>query len=196
MEVWHGSGELGKLFHSLFISYLNSNLSDEARWGLGPVVSTDRVARVLTRALDAEQIGMAFAVKKLAGEPIYILTIDLPLERYVDNLRSVNAAFSRITSETSDPVYIVVDARSLSPTFSDILVSLDLQKSVGTGWAKASHVHFLLFGEHPLLAVGCKRASEYLGIDLSWRKTLEEALAHIRSETAYRAAPTDAEDTV
>jgi hypothetical protein len=138
---------------------------------------------------------MAFAVKKFSGEPIYILSIDLPLEKYVENLKSVNAVFSRITSESKDPIFILIDGRSLSPTFSDILMGLDLQRSIATGWSKASPVHFLLFGEHPLFEVGCKRARDYLNIDITWYKTLEQALARIRAETSYRAAPSDAEDT-
>jgi hypothetical protein len=146
-------------------------------------------------ALEAEHIGMAFAVKKFAGEPIYILSVDLPLD-HVESLKSVNAAFRRITSETSDPLYILIDARGLDPTFSDILGGLDLQRSMSVDWGKASHVHCLLIGEHPMLEIACKRAREYLGIDINWCTTLEAALAHIRAESSYRATLADAGDTV
>jgi hypothetical protein len=147
-------------------------------------------------ALEAEHTAMAFAVKKFAGEPIYILSVDLPLEHHVESLRGINAAFNRITSETSDPIYILVDARALDPTFTEILTGLDVQRSVSVGWSKASHVHCLLIGEHPMLEIGCKRAREYLGVDIRWYTTLEAALAHIRAESSYQATLADAEDTV
>jgi hypothetical protein len=146
---------------------------------------------------EVEHIGMALAVKKFAGEPIYILSIDLPLERHVESLRSVNAAFNRFISEITDPLYILIDARALAPTFSDILIALELQRGMAVvDRSKASHVHCLLIGEHPMLKIGCKRAKEYLGIDIGWHTTLEAALAHVRAESSYRATLTDAGDTV
>jgi len=137
---------------------------------------------------------MVFAIKKFAGEPIYILSIDLPLDSHAETIRNINATFSRIASEAEAPLYILIDARSLAPTFSDILIGLDLQKSIPTEWARGSHARFLLIGEHPMLQIGCKRAKEYLNIDIAWHKTLEDALAHIRSETSYRAASADTGD--
>jgi hypothetical protein len=47
-----------------------------------------------------------------------------------------------------------------------------------------------------MLEIACKRAREYLDIDISWVTTLEAALAHIRAESSYRATLADAGDTV
>lgn len=132
---------------------------------------------------------MAFAITRLANDPIVIVTVALPLDRHLDSFRSTNQQLNRLAATIEDLLYIIFDTRDQDITFSDILIGLDELDGDPANWIKYPHVTPIGVGTHPMLKVGAKRALQQLRVEFSIFATLDEALADIRAESD------DAEET-
>lgn len=132
---------------------------------------------------------MAFAITQLAGEPVVIVTVDLPLDRHMESLRSAKAHLTRLITESRGQIYIIIDMREQDLAFSDILIGLDELDGDPACWAHLPDAHLVVVGTNPLLPVGAKRLHQQLGLQVDLFETLEDALAHIREVLADSADP-------
>ena len=124
---------------------------------------------------------MAFAVRKLSGEPIIITTVDFPLHKYERNIASLYAEIDRIISQETPPIYRILDAHTLNPSYSDILLYVDLQNNQ-PGSLLDPRLRSMLVGTHDLLPVLIRQIDRKLRITLPLFPTLEDALRHIRTQ--------------
>lgn len=126
---------------------------------------------------------MSFTVRKFADEPIVIVTIDVPVEQYLDNFRSLKAQVARIAAEVNGPLYYILDTRDIeSPSYSDILIWIEEHK-VGDAATLSRHdIRYHAVGTHPLLLVGVKKVYQLLGIEVAIFAEMDDALATIRAQ--------------
>ncbi len=124
---------------------------------------------------------MAFAVKKLGDDPIIIVSLDVPLIRYLSNLRSTYAQVDQIATACAPPLYRIIDTRSLDLSFSDILLWMEEQAAVPRGGILDSRLTSLIVGTHPLLPAWSRRIKLAFNIDTPVYPYLELALIDIRT---------------
>jgi hypothetical protein len=138
---------------------------------------------------------MAFAITQLADEPVVIVTIDLPLDRHMESLRSAKAHLTRLVTESRGPFYVIIDVREQDLAFSDILIGLDELGGDRACWANLPDVHLVAVGTHPLLPIGAKRFRQQLDLQMDTFETFDDALAHIRDALAASADPASRPDS-
>ncbi len=120
---------------------------------------------------------MAYALKKLKGVPIILLTIDLPLERHMENARSLQSQVSRWARETHGPLYIILDAGALDLSWSDVLLWLGDQRLQRGSPLVFSNVHLLVAGTDPMVCLGIKKIQQQLGFTILRFDTTADAVA-------------------
>ncbi|MBN1200402.1 MAG: hypothetical protein JXJ20_00975 [Anaerolineae bacterium] len=132
---------------------------------------------------------MAFVIRKLPDEPIIIVTIDLPIERYMQNVRSLNAQVDHLASTLTPPIYRILDAHAIEPTISDILLWIAEQDRGRPGSLTDPRVRPIAVGISPIAEVAVRKVRQLVGIEVPWFTTLEEALAFARAEIAQPDTP-------
>ena len=126
---------------------------------------------------------MAFAVRKLPGEPIIITTVDFPLHKYGRNLVTLYAEIDHLIADETPPIYRILDARLLMPSYSDILLYIDIQNE-RPGSLLDPRLRSVLVGTHELLPALVRQIDRKLGLQVPQFPTVEDALCHIRAELA------------
>ncbi|MBN1680744.1 MAG: hypothetical protein JW966_10655 [Anaerolineae bacterium] len=131
---------------------------------------------------------MVYCLQKLPDEPIAILTIGLPVERYISNLQSLQTDVARLVLVTEPPpLYCLLTWRGPSMAFSDVLLWLEEQRFDHPSSICDPRVQGVLVGTDPMLPIAVKRAKAHLYIDLPHLPSLAEALAYVRSEISRSA---------
>jgi hypothetical protein len=121
------------------------------------------------------------AVRKISGDPIVIVILDLPIDQYTDSLYSVMSQLDQFASETGQ-LYAVIDMRHQNLDYSDMLLILSEQRDV-PGSITDPRVFTLIAGTHPMLKVLVKKAEQLLDIEIPLVDTLDAALDLARSAT-------------
>jgi hypothetical protein len=132
---------------------------------------------------------MPSAVIKLPGEPIVIVTIALPIERYLSSLHSVRGQIDRVAREVGSPLYEILDLRNQDVSFSDILLGLDEQHGQPPGSITDPRIRPVAVGDHPLLPIAVKKTRQRFSIDVPVFDTLQAALDFVRAELGGKADP-------
>jgi len=125
---------------------------------------------------------MAASVRKLSDEPIAIIHIEVPGDRNLASLRAVEVQVNQIVRETGDPLYCVLDGRSLEPSYSDVLLWLDDHQQAYPSPITNPHIRLVVVGTHPMLATAVQKVRQFFKTDVPLFTTLDEALAFIRGE--------------
>ena len=126
---------------------------------------------------------MPFAIIQMPGEPIVLVRIEVPLEQHIASATSVNAQLAQLARASSGDIYILIDMRGQVPTFSDILIGIQLLNQPES-WLEQRAVRPVLVGTDPMLRIAIKRFKQQLGLDLVHFETMDEALAYARAEIA------------
>jgi hypothetical protein len=134
---------------------------------------------------------MVFAVSKLPGEPILIVTLDLPLEQHLQSWRSLTAALARFVTEAERGIAVVFDLRDQEVSFSDILIGISELQASAADWIVDPNMSLVIVGEHPMLDITARRVDQQFHFLPPRFATMEEALAQIR---AARDAEDDSDD--
>ena len=124
---------------------------------------------------------MAFTLIRLPAEPIVIITIDLPLDRYLSSVRNTNAQLSQWAAETRAVLYFVFDVADQDMAFSDVLIGLD-ELGGSSSWINYSHVRVVAVGTSPMLRIAKKRLYQQFRIQMEAFASRDEAFDHIRDE--------------
>lgn len=132
---------------------------------------------------------MVFAVRRLPEEAIVIVTISVPVERYVDNFRSLDAQIAHTATEIGGQFYCLWDLRGVDLSFSDILLWSETQQDRHPGSLNDPLVHPVLIGNHPLLPAAVRRFKTLLNLDVPLVATLDEALALARAALSPGSDP-------
>lgn len=127
---------------------------------------------------------MAFAVKKISDEPIIIVSLDVPLIRYLSNLRSTYAQIDQIAAACHPPLYRIIDTRSLDLSFGDILLWMDEQSGAPKGSILDSRLITLMVGTHPLLPAWARRVKQAFNVEIPIYSVLDLAMIEIRTRIA------------
>lgn len=127
---------------------------------------------------------MVFTVRSLRPEPIAIVTLALPLDRYPRGLSVVHQRLDHLAHGTPTPLTVIFDLSGQEPSFSDILLWLAEQGPDVPGSIADPRLRPLLVGTHPVLTIAVKKASQKLGVELLHFPTLEPALDHARAPYA------------
>jgi hypothetical protein len=126
---------------------------------------------------------MPFAVKKFSNEPIAIIMIDLPLDRYPNNVKSLEARVIQAAAQSAGTFYCILDTRGLEISFSDIWLFIDSFKRQPTGLVAEPNICSIVVGTHPMIGVAMRKIEQQLGINIPWFKTIDEALTFARSQS-------------
>ncbi len=126
---------------------------------------------------------MPFAIIQMPGEPIVLVRIEVPLEQHIASAASVNAQLAQLASASSGDIYILIDMRGQAPTFSDILIGIQLLNQPES-WLEQRSARPVLVGTDPMLRIAIKRFKQQLGLDLVHFETMDEALVYARAEIA------------
>jgi hypothetical protein len=126
---------------------------------------------------------MAFAVTRLPGKPIVLVTLDVPLENYTSNLRVIHTYLVHLVTETQGPLHIWFDLRNVNISFCDILIAADEIAHAPRTCFPGAQV--ALIGTHPLITVGIRRMTRDYKIDLDHFATLEDAFGHMIATNGY-----------
>ena len=69
---------------------------------------------------------MAFAARKMSDEPVLVVTIDVPIERHLQSLRTLNAELGRfVETMQHTPCCMIFDLRGLDLACSDITLWIE-----------------------------------------------------------------------
>lgn len=131
---------------------------------------------------------MGFVVRKLQGEPIAIVTLALPIERYPRGPSMVGHQLAQLAARESGPLFAIFDMRTLEPSLSDIHLWLAEQTHHANGSIYDTRLHPVLVGAHPMIPIAAKKARQHLGMDVRHVTTLDEALAYARRVRASSIA--------
>lgn len=131
---------------------------------------------------------MPFVVRKLPGEPIIITTIALPLHRYTQNLRSLNAQIAGIAARESGQLYRIMDGRNVELSFSDILLYLDENRS-GPGTLADPRLHSIFVSPHPMGEVLVRKLAREMDLVIPHFRRLDEALHYARAQIRASQPP-------
>ncbi len=129
---------------------------------------------------------MAFAIRKYSDEPVVVVTVDLPLDRFQSNVHLLGTQVDQLARRfDSPPLYTIIDASELDLSFSDILLLID-EFSQGTPGPFANpRVYPIVVGTHPMIGIGVKKVRQRLELQVPWFSTLGEALDHIHARTRH-----------
>jgi hypothetical protein len=125
---------------------------------------------------------MAFVARKLSDEPVLIVTIDVPIERHIQSLRTLNAEVARqLEAMQHAPSCLIFDLRGLDLTCSDILLWIEECRS-DPKLAIATYPELLLLavGDQPVLPIGIRKVEQLLHLKMTHFETLPDALAFAR----------------
>ncbi|HML23359.1 MAG TPA: hypothetical protein PKD09_17015 [Aggregatilinea sp.] len=131
---------------------------------------------------------MGFTVRKLQGEPIAIVTLALPIERYPSGPGMICHQLSQLAAREPGPLFAIFDMRGLEPSLSDVYLWLAEQKHGKQGSLTDARLRPILVGTHPMIPVAAKKIRQQLGIDVRCVPTMDEALATVRGQFASSAA--------
>lgn len=127
---------------------------------------------------------MAFAVIQLTNPATLIITVDVPLEDHLPSLRSVFAEVRGLVQDTTQPMGIILDVRTLDVCFSDILFWVDeCHRAEPSIFANPNLLPFVV-GSHPMVAVALRKVKQQLGLSARQFAVLDDALAVLAQETA------------
>jgi hypothetical protein len=124
---------------------------------------------------------MPFTVTQIPGEPIVIAQIEVPLEQHMASIKSVTDQLARLAATSSPLLFVLVDLRDQSLSFSDILIGMEILNAP-PNWLAQPTVRTVLVGTDPMIGIALKRFKQQLGVDLTRFETIEDALAYARAE--------------
>ena len=130
---------------------------------------------------------MPFTITYMPDEPILIVRIELPLDKHVPSAVSINAHLTQLTRASSDDLYILIDLREQTSTFSDVLVGMELLDKPDS-WIALRRAHPILVGSDPMLEIAIKRFRQQFSVDIVHFAALDDALAYVRAEIAKKWA--------
>jgi len=132
---------------------------------------------------------MAYAVLKLAGEPILVVKIVLPLEQTLCAARHLWYEINQQADQSSEPFYAIFDLSTEQPDFSDILLWIDERRTSPEGRYRSPQLRTVLVGSHMMVALAARKIQRQLGVEISHYDLLDEALVQVHSDIAtYRAS--------
>ncbi|MBN1680745.1 MAG: hypothetical protein JW966_10660 [Anaerolineae bacterium] len=132
---------------------------------------------------------MAFTVRKLATEPIAIVTIMLPIEDHIDSLNDANQQLATFIQQYGPPFYIVADLRHVELSVSDILLCLAEHRHTPVSGLWDPTTSIFLVGMHPVIGIAIRKVKQETGVYMNWQPTLEGALRDIRKQLATPPRP-------
>ncbi len=132
---------------------------------------------------------MAYAVTRLPGKPVVLVTLDVPLENYTSNLRVICAYLTHLIAQAQEPLHIWFDLRNQEICFCDILIAADEVAHAPTPSSPMAQI--AIIGSHPLLKVGVRRLERDYKLKMGQFDTLEAAFEHLRSTPRYPSKTTD-----
>lgn len=124
---------------------------------------------------------MVFAMRSLHPEPIAIVTLVLPLDRYPRGLSVLHQRLDHLARGAATPITVIFDFSRQEPSFSDILLWLAEQGPDVLGSIADPRLRPLLAGTHPVLTIAVKKVAQKLGVELHHFPTLAQALEHARA---------------
>ncbi|WP_119067593.1 hypothetical protein [Aggregatilinea lenta] len=131
---------------------------------------------------------MGFVVRKLQGEPIAIVTLALPIERYPSGPGMICHQLAQLAAREAGPLFAIFDMRRLEPSLSDIHLWLADQTHTASGSIYDSRIHPILVGTHPMVPLAAKKARQHLDMEVRHVATLDEALTYARCARPSRTA--------
>lgn len=133
---------------------------------------------------------MTFAIKQTSDASLVILTVDLPIERYPDQLHWLVAKINHMATTQDSPIYCILDLRDRDITYSDIMLWLHERQTKYAAVFSGTRVRVVMAGEQEMLGVAANHIRKRLGFDVPWFRTVDDALHYAQSElTMARSIP-------
>lgn len=131
---------------------------------------------------------MSFAVRKLPGEPIVIVSVCFPIDETLQDYVDINYQVARIADHTDGLLYRISDARHIKDiSFADIYLWIQMQRDYPEGAVIDPRVYPIYVGTHPVLEASLKKIRSQLGIEMPAFQTLSAAIHHVRQLAPKRA---------
>ncbi len=132
---------------------------------------------------------MSFAVRKLPGQPIVIVSVCFPLDETLQEYVDINRQVARLADHTDGLLYRVSDARHVKDlSFADIYLWIQMQRDYPEGSAIDPRVYPIFVGSHPVCEAGLKKVRSQLGIEMPAFQTLSAAINFVSAQSTSRRA--------
>src|SRR3990172_5255734 len=118
---------------------------------------------------------MTFAIRKFPGEPMVVVTVDFPLDRFLPNAHLISIQLDQLANNfTAPPLYTILDLSKLEPSVSDMLLLIDEFSKRTPGPLANPTLYPIVVGSHPIVGIGVKKIQQRLGVPVPWFNTLGE----------------------
>ncbi|NDJ36192.1 MAG: hypothetical protein GYB64_16165 [Chloroflexi bacterium] len=127
---------------------------------------------------------MAFAVERVPGEPIVILTLTPPMQDAVEEGRAGDAAVAQAAAEIEGRYFRIADVRTFQVSFTDMVRYFGEQKRGHPGSINDPRGIPIVVADQNLFTESADwtQQEQYGGRSTQMFKTLDEALAYARAQ--------------
>jgi hypothetical protein len=133
---------------------------------------------------------MPFAITHFSNEPFIIVTIEVPLDQHMESIWTLAHEVNQLVRAPDSPRYVIFDLRGHVPSFSDIMIGMDMLGRPES-WILQPHVRTILVGTHPMIPLSIIRFRNTLHVDILQFDTLEDALTYCRDGRAPSSTEPD-----